>query len=212
MQWQLLWYVLAGLIIGFPASTLWEWLYFRRKRMDLRDQRLLELETELRLTRDQLHDLRAQTPPPPVSSVADYQSPGVFLESEEAESLRDEGYTPARGAAYPSPDPEPVYSAPSGMAPEESVTESVAEAARDEKEVSGATDTVIETDEIETDEIETDEVETDEIEEVIVIVREEVGDDSLVADDTEREIAGIEAIADESIAEADMEDPRGGDL
>ena len=117
MQWQLLWYVLAGLIIGFTASTLWEWLYFRRKRMDLRDQRLLELETELRMTREQLYDLRAQTPPSTLSPAADYQSPGVFLESEEAESLRDEGYAPARGAVYTIREPASVHPAPSVYAP-----------------------------------------------------------------------------------------------
>ena len=117
MQWQLLWYVLAGLIIGFTASTLWEWLYFRRKRMDLRDQRLLELETELRMTREQLYDLRAQTPPSPLSPAADYQSPGVFLESEEAESLRDEGYAPARGAVYTTREPASVHPAPSVYEP-----------------------------------------------------------------------------------------------
>lgn len=27
------WYLLAGVIIGFATSTLWEWLYFRRKRI-----------------------------------------------------------------------------------------------------------------------------------------------------------------------------------
>lgn len=27
-----IWYLLAGVIIGFSASTLWEWLYFRRRR------------------------------------------------------------------------------------------------------------------------------------------------------------------------------------
>ena len=28
-----LWFLLAGTILGFSISTLWEWLYFRRKRL-----------------------------------------------------------------------------------------------------------------------------------------------------------------------------------
>lgn len=28
-----LWFLLAGIILGFSVSTLWEWLYFRRKRV-----------------------------------------------------------------------------------------------------------------------------------------------------------------------------------
>ena len=44
---ELLWYILAGFILGFTTSTLWEWLYFRGERMKLRDQRIAELESEL---------------------------------------------------------------------------------------------------------------------------------------------------------------------
>jgi len=32
MELELLWYVLAGFILGFIVSTLWEWLHFRRER------------------------------------------------------------------------------------------------------------------------------------------------------------------------------------
>lgn len=30
---RLIWFVLAGFILGFSVSTLWEWLYFRRRRV-----------------------------------------------------------------------------------------------------------------------------------------------------------------------------------
>ena len=39
-----LWFVLAGLILGFALSTLWEWLYFRRARLTLNGERVAELE------------------------------------------------------------------------------------------------------------------------------------------------------------------------
>jgi len=42
------WYLLAGFIIGFTLSTLWEWLYFRRKRMRIENRRIAELEAMLR--------------------------------------------------------------------------------------------------------------------------------------------------------------------
>lgn len=102
MQWHQLWYVLAGLIIGLTASTLWEWLYFRRKRMALRDRRLLELEAEARLLREQNRELAQLVAARPPAAGGDYHSPPVFLENEEAESLRDDaadGVANGEGAA-----------------------------------------------------------------------------------------------------------------
>ena len=42
------WYLLAGLILGFCLSTVWEWLYFRQRRMRITDRRIAELEQALR--------------------------------------------------------------------------------------------------------------------------------------------------------------------
>jgi hypothetical protein len=76
------WYVLAGFLLGFGVSTLWEWLYFRRRRMTIRNQRIAELEATVRT-------YAAATGAPP-SRVADeewaepiFQNPGVYLETEE---------------------------------------------------------------------------------------------------------------------------------
>ena len=33
IQIQMLWFVIAGFVLGFTTSTLWEWLYYRRKRL-----------------------------------------------------------------------------------------------------------------------------------------------------------------------------------
>ena len=85
MDLRLLWLVLAGVLLGFSLSTLWEWLYFRRKRIKLTDARVQELEAKLkeqeRLTEEaRLSSTQAVTWPTP-----DYQSPAIFLETEEVE-------------------------------------------------------------------------------------------------------------------------------
>ena len=79
MNWQALWFVLAGLILGFALSTLWEWFYFRRERLSAKDERVAELERQLRMA-EQRNRAKAS---------GGYQSPGVLLESEQAEELLD---------------------------------------------------------------------------------------------------------------------------
>lgn len=32
------WYILAGIVVGFAASTLWEWLYFRGRRLAVKER------------------------------------------------------------------------------------------------------------------------------------------------------------------------------
>ncbi|MBW7886252.1 MAG: hypothetical protein H3C34_27220, partial [Caldilineaceae bacterium] len=93
------WYLLAGFIIGFSISTLWEWLYFRRKRMNIENRRIAELEATVR------GQMAAEGGPSRGAAgvdntwaAADYTSPGVFLESEE----EDIG-APMRPAAGPPP-------------------------------------------------------------------------------------------------------------
>jgi predicted flap endonuclease-1-like 5' DNA nuclease len=77
MDWQAIWYVLAGFVLGFATSTLWEWLYYRR-------QRLLARAGEVDAG-DYTLVPAAEQPAAPRSSTAEYRSPGVFLESERPE-------------------------------------------------------------------------------------------------------------------------------
>jgi len=91
------WYVLAGFLLGFILSTLWEWLYFRRQRMRIENGRIAELEATVRSLSVTSHASESS-----VSSgmAAGYQSPLVFLEGEE-----DDGDTVE--VIVPAP-PEPV--------------------------------------------------------------------------------------------------------
>ncbi len=83
MQLRLLWLVLAGFLLGFAVSTLWEWFYFRRARMTLRDRRIRELEAMLHeraRSAKEGSDLGVDEAP---WVTPEYRSPGVFLETEE---------------------------------------------------------------------------------------------------------------------------------
>jgi hypothetical protein len=80
------WYVLAGFLIGFILSTLWEWLYFRHRRMRIESRRIAELEATVRsLTpaRD------ASASPISPTAASGYQGPGVFLENERMQTEQE---------------------------------------------------------------------------------------------------------------------------
>jgi predicted flap endonuclease-1-like 5' DNA nuclease len=117
MATNLLWFVMAGFLLGFATSTLWEWFYFRKERLKLTDRRIRELEAKLRdatAETDSSSFTTASTtsPIPTVASVTgtsprttawgdtSYRSPGVFLESEEYEA--DLGEAPATPPVVPT--------------------------------------------------------------------------------------------------------------
>ena len=94
------WYLLAGFFIGFSVSTLWEWLYFRRRRMAIRDRRVAELEATLRT-----YAAAASAPATSAAATEDwgepqFESPHVYLETENP---------------TPPPDDQPETPPPSSM-------------------------------------------------------------------------------------------------
>ncbi len=106
MATNLLWFVMAGFLLGFATSTLWEWFYFRKERLKLTDRRIRELEAKLRDSETATDSTTPTSTIPTVASVTGssvtgvsrtsawgdtaYRSPGVFLESEEYEADDDE--------------------------------------------------------------------------------------------------------------------------
>jgi predicted flap endonuclease-1-like 5' DNA nuclease len=111
MTTQLLWYVLAGFLLGFTASTLWEWFHFRKERMKLRDRRVTELEAKLReqeeLATKRQFEAEEEWPAPA------YRSPGVFLETEDAgAAARTAAVASAQAGALPPASPAPQPRAP----------------------------------------------------------------------------------------------------
>lgn len=81
MQPPMLWFTLAGFVLGFAVSTLWEWLYYRGQRFTWREpQRYAPIDPpEISAFEEEL--LRPASTPD--DSTAEYRSPGVFLESEQ---------------------------------------------------------------------------------------------------------------------------------
>ena len=99
-----LWLVLAGFLLGFTASTLWEWFHFRKQRVRARDARVRDLEAKLRDLEEEA-SIPAAAPAAPASAPG-YRSPGVFLESEEPSA---------------NPPAVPVISPPAAPAPQDVV-------------------------------------------------------------------------------------------
>lgn len=79
---DLLWFVLAGFLLGFITSTLWEWFYFRRERLKLTDRRIRELESKLQRQQD-VAVAPAEEDGEPAWAERSYRSPGVFLDTED---------------------------------------------------------------------------------------------------------------------------------
>lgn len=110
MQIRMLWYVLAGFVLGFITSTLWEWLYFRKRRLlgHASSAKGAEVTTawrtdEVYADMVDLHTPHADLPysdpmyqntlradesatrveDDPSWPLPEYRSPGVFLDSEK---------------------------------------------------------------------------------------------------------------------------------
>ncbi len=135
------WHLLAGFILGFGVSTLWEWLYFRRKRTAIRDRYIAELEATVRT-------YAAAASQSNVNTAGDwseprFEKPPVFLETEEDLT---EGPSPEQepsvaspfsaSVSHPQTAPRSVGSAPApstsmnklpqrGISPEQSAASSV---------------------------------------------------------------------------------------
>jgi hypothetical protein len=80
MESQLLWFLLAGFILGFAASTLWEWLYFRGRRLATIGA------SPPQTTPDDEVAPPYEPAPAPSGAEAAYRSPAVFLEGEQPRS------------------------------------------------------------------------------------------------------------------------------
>jgi len=82
MSFRVLWFVVAGFVIGFTTSTLWEWLYYRRKRLAMLAEHGAFVREVGRTQRAGTEAMTADADGANWSAPA-YRSPGIFLESEQ---------------------------------------------------------------------------------------------------------------------------------
>ena len=118
LSFQGLWLVLAGFILGFAASTLWEWLYYRGKRQVQGGQ----------APATTLYAPRTDTPHGDLNESAhdesdptwafSYRSPGVYLESEQTERVDPtEMVLESPTKVIIAPPPEPIVTSPPQVDP-----------------------------------------------------------------------------------------------
>ena len=118
LSFQGLWLVLAGFILGFAASTLWEWLYYRGKRQVQGGQ---APATTLYAPRTDtphrdLHESASDESDP--TWAFSYRSPGVYLESEQTERVDPtEMVLESPTKVIIAPPPEPIVSSPPQVDP-----------------------------------------------------------------------------------------------
>lgn len=97
-----LWFVLAGFLLGFATSTLWEWFHFRKARLRMLESRTRDVDGGVRSRTDE----SAGVPSRRVAAEREwtgqaYRSPGIFLESESPEPERIAARRPAAEPSWP---------------------------------------------------------------------------------------------------------------
>ena len=120
LSFQGLWLVLAGFILGFAASTLWEWLYYRSKRQAQGGQAPAttlyapRTDTPHRDLNESAHD-ESDDP----TWAFSYRSPGVYLESEQTERVdRTEMALESPTKVIIALPPEPIVTSPPQVDPQ----------------------------------------------------------------------------------------------
>lgn len=113
LSFQGLWLVLAGFILGFAASTLWEWLYYRGKRQTQGGQASSATVYPAPVDNPHaIHDEAGHDESDPAWAFS-YRSPGVYLESEQdatddSAAIGDE----PRAKVIVAPPPDSVVTTP----------------------------------------------------------------------------------------------------
>lgn len=138
------WYLLAGLILGFCLSTVWEWLYFRQRRMRITDRRIAELEQALRSKERDIAVVEVLPEPAVTWSATEYQSPGVLLENEAppdaAVAQAGEGDTDDEKAGGLAKAAVAATAIAAALGPEDETTSAAAGAAAAEAELADEED------------------------------------------------------------------------
>ena len=93
------WYILAGIVVGFAASTLWEWLYFRGRRLAVKERDPYDLIDTDDASPSQAQLVPAQQPPVPSGARLDIEHPGALAVA----ATTQEAWSPVASSRTPSP-------------------------------------------------------------------------------------------------------------
>ena len=107
LSFQALWFVVAGFVLGFATSTLWEWLYYRGKRRPQQEPMPPASVGLARVDEQPTNPAEAVAEKPATPWTTPYRSPRIYLESEQVLPA-----APAIAAVTPAPPPEPAPPAP----------------------------------------------------------------------------------------------------
>jgi hypothetical protein len=94
------WYILAGIVVGFAASTLWEWLYFRGRRLAVKERDPYDLTSTGKVsTTSSLTDTPIDETPVPSGARMDIEHPGALAVATTAQ----QPWSPVAPSRTPSP-------------------------------------------------------------------------------------------------------------
>jgi predicted flap endonuclease-1-like 5' DNA nuclease len=114
LSFQGLWLVIAGFILGFAASTLWEWLYYRGKRQTQLGQAPPAISAAARPDNRIADNDEHISEQSPAAWTFSYRSPGVYLESEQAASADSMEQAPSDPQTKVLTEPQTGHTAPRG--------------------------------------------------------------------------------------------------
>ena len=98
-----LWFIVAGFVLGFTLSTLWEWLYYRRKRQELLQRyRATVLVDDERSPKEIVNRDSFDTD---IRKMPSYRSSGVLLESETHAPFAEKPATEVEEDVWSQPRP-----------------------------------------------------------------------------------------------------------
>lgn len=92
---QVLWFIIAGFVLGFATSMLWEWLYYRGKRM----AQVAALTVLPTVRADSQAVPADDTLPADESWAMPYRGSGIYLENEQHATASAGTSTPAAAAS-----------------------------------------------------------------------------------------------------------------
>lgn len=105
-SWNWLWFVSAGFLLGWIASTLVEWLWFRGRRMEFQNRRFVQPESASTRPSDATGRGRmAERAQPPGESASPGESPAQNFVSREEAATRQRVSAPERASQPPTAQP-----------------------------------------------------------------------------------------------------------